>query len=565
MLDRVFKGVRFCVRGCLLLCVAGLLAAGCQGVGVQDYRDGAIQTAYRSTVQSRTESPGKGLVLSVPPFQESRRDRKERQNLWLSAVPVASCWAYWEQPDWLLWQESYYSTYKPAGRDLAEVFAAELSKSGLFGSVRVGDVTTGADLILKGDVCDLTLTMRPHFLGTSAWIGWMLGVVGLPMGEWTVVQHLDLRLVEAGSGKVVWEKTAETRDGGSIAAYYGRNPLQCGYPADKLLSPVVQEVIAEVEQVLASQGQSHWDDLVALRPAPSPAPTVASAIERPPIAAAGFPPRPRPTVGATGAVPAGVWAVCIGVSEYQDPEIPPLPYASKDARDMYALLTRQGTVTRDRARLLVDAQATKEAVDAALEGFLAKAGENDLILFYWSGHGFPDPADPEKVYFACHDTFFRKPYTGYRMDKVRDSLEEKNARHIVVFADTCHAAKLITRGTKGIAGVTVAGAFVGNQPLPRGTVLMVAAETDRKAVEDAAWSNGAFTHVLLRGMRGAADGFQAAGPQDGIITVGELRSYLASMMPEETDRVLGKALHPTIHVTTGDAAINSLQLVKTSQ
>jgi len=212
----------------------------------------------------------------------------------------------------------------------------------------------------------------------------------------------------------------------------------------------------------------------------------------------------------------------------------------------------------DTVKLLIDADATKANIEDALEGFLSKAGPNDMVLLYWSGHGYPEPANPKKVYFACHDTRLDRPHSGYRMDKVRSSLEEKRARHTVVFADTCHAGKIITRGVGGVSHyVQDLGT---NQNVPEGMALLVAAAADRQAIEGSAWSNGAFTHILLEALRGKADGYLGAGAQDGRVTLGELRAYMQSRMPAETLKVLGKGLHPSIAVTTGDEAINDLQL-----
>ncbi len=72
------------------------------------------------------------------------------------------------------------------------------------------------------------------------------------------------------------------------------------------------------------------------------------------------------------------------------------------------------------------------------------------------------------------------------------------------------------------------------EAVPKGWVFMVSAETDRKAVEHSAWRNGAFTHCLLQGIMGKADGFQGADLKDGTVTLGELRAYLLTSMPDET-------------------------------
>ena len=59
-----------------------------------------------------------------------------------------------------------------------------------------------------------------------------------------------------------------------------------------------------------------------------------------------------------------------------------------------------------------------------LESWLTKTKPEDMIVLFWSGHGFPDPDDPEKVYFACYDTDITVPATGYRMDRVHAAILE---------------------------------------------------------------------------------------------------------------------------------------------
>ena len=49
-------------------------------------------------------------------------------------------------------------------------------------------------------------------------------------------------------------------------------------------------------------------------------------------------------------------------------------------------------------------------------------------------------------------------------------------------------------------------------------------------------------------------------PKDGTVTMRELRAYLSTVMPDETQRVLGVAKHPLITTSTGDPAIWDLSL-----
>ena len=259
------------------------------------------------------------------------------------------------------------------------------------------------------------------------------------------------------------------------------------------------------------------------------------------------------------APPRRCFAFVVGVGHYQNKTFPQLPYADDDAGDFGAEIYRRNW-RPSRVKILVNEHSTKANVQAVLEGYLTKVNKNDLIVLFWSGHGYSDPADPEKVYLACYDTDPRRPWTGFRMDRLIASLKEKGARNVIVIADTCHAGKLITRGERGLSIAPYFAQARRENRVPKGWIYMVSADADRKAVEDSAWSNGAFTYCLLQGLRGAADGFEGLGKKDNIVTLRELRAYLQSSMPEETQRVLGVARHPLITTNSSDPQIWQLSL-----
>lgn len=254
------------------------------------------------------------------------------------------------------------------------------------------------------------------------------------------------------------------------------------------------------------------------------------------------------------------WAVIIGISKYQysgKNGLNNLIFADDDAKAFARSLRNLGW-NESHIKLLTNEDATQRSIMIALDSWLTKAGPNDQIILFWAGHGFPDPEDPEKVYFATYDTDINIPATGYRMDRVRDSLEERKSKNVILLADTCHAGKLITRGD-GSRDISIVP-NVKKQSIPKGWVFMVGADTDRQAIEDSSLSNGAFTHSLVSGLNGAADGFQSAGAKDGVVTMGELKDYMKTSMPNETQRVLGVAKHPVITTSTGDPDIWNMTL-----
>lgn len=251
------------------------------------------------------------------------------------------------------------------------------------------------------------------------------------------------------------------------------------------------------------------------------------------------------------------FAVVIGISKYKYAPVceafDDLLYASDDARAVAAALT-QGGWPANAINVLVDEKATKRHIEIALESWLTKAGPNDLIVLFWAGHGYPNPGNSEQVYFACHDTDIRVPATGLRVDRVAEMLRERNARNVVVLADTCHAGRIIVRGERALAVVP------DEKNIPTGWVYMVAAESDRKAIEKSTWKHGAFTHCLLCALKGEADGFGSADDKDGCLTLGEVRAFLRLKMPDKTLDALGVAKHPVIATSSADPAIWKLPL-----
>lgn len=251
------------------------------------------------------------------------------------------------------------------------------------------------------------------------------------------------------------------------------------------------------------------------------------------------------------------WAVVIGISQYKyagKDGLENLIFADDDAKGFARSLSKMGWA-ESHIKLLINENATKRNIEIAIESWLTKAGPQDQVILYWAGHGYPDPENQEKVYFTTYDTKLSIPATGYRMDRVRSSIEELKSKNVVILADACHAGKLITRGQNSISILPEINRISREQQVPRGWIYMVGAATDRQAIEHTSWSNGAFTHVLLKGLDGEADGYQSAGIADGIVTMGELKAYLSSKMPDVTQKVLGVAKHPIILTNSGNPEI----------
>ena len=75
-------------------------------------------------------------------------------------------------------------------------------------------------------------------------------------------------------------------------------------------------------------------------------------------------------------------AVVVGISDYQDPGIPDLRFADKDAEAFANFLRSKagGSVHSDNLQLLTNAHATAGRIAEALDAIIEKAKKDDLVI-----------------------------------------------------------------------------------------------------------------------------------------------------------------------------------------
>ncbi len=93
-----------------------------------------------------------------------------------------------------------------------------------------------------------------------------------------------------------------------------------------------------------------------------------------------------------------IYALLVGINNYQDPKIPDLGGCVGDSQRIQAFLQ---TFTQQRSigfayKFLHNQAAHREALLSELSTFFSKAGPEDIALFYFSGHGSYElsPSDP---------------------------------------------------------------------------------------------------------------------------------------------------------------------------
>ncbi|MDW3646522.1 MAG: caspase family protein [Bacteroidia bacterium] len=276
------------------------------------------------------------------------------------------------------------------------------------------------------------------------------------------------------------------------------------------------------------------------------------------------------------------WAVVIGISTYKDSKRPPkgkdqeavglspafnrtinpLEFAHTDARSFKEQLESGRCGSFKDIRYLVNEDATTRNILSALRTFLKQPKAEDLVIIYFSGHGVPDEARPSNNYFLTYDTEAEDiPGTALHMSEIKQCIDDTLlAERILVIIDSCYSGAVIdTSGRAAIVTQKVksgASSGSGNNELlgkmiiesKPGITWLASSQSGQKSLEDAKWGakgedgkpigGGAFTHALIEGINGAADGYLGGGnygKKDGIVSVGELSIYVRDKVVELTN------------------------------
>lgn len=140
-------------------------------------------------------------------------------------------------------------------------------------------------------------------------------------------------------------------------------------------------------------------------------------------------------------------AVLIGTSDYTN--LPPVPAAAHSLHRMHGLLT--GPLCgwpADRVELILNERAPGDLPDRLVDLYV---DATDVALFYYVGHGQPDPKDRLCLSLVdSRDQAERRWTTSLTFDAVRDALDISRAEVKIVFLDCCYAGLALTgEGTLG--------------------------------------------------------------------------------------------------------------------
>ncbi len=232
-------------------------------------------------------------------------------------------------------------------------------------------------------------------------------------------------------------------------------------------------------------------------------------------------------------LPTSTYAVVVGISDYQDPGIPDLRFADKDAEAFAGYLRSNagGKLDNDHLKVLINQQATMAQFGIALDWLMENAKEGDKVIIYFSGHG-----DVEKKtitqpgFLLCWDAPARVYISGGAfalpmLQEVISTISIQNKAKVIVITDACRSGTL--------AGNSVNGSQATAANLSKqyaNEIKILSCQPNEYSIEGEQWGGGrgAFSYHLVEALYGFAD-----KDNDQSVTLQEVGRYLEDHVSEE--------------------------------
>ena len=199
-----------------------------------------------------------------------------------------------------------------------------------------------------------------------------------------------------------------------------------------------------------------------------------------------------------------IYVVSVGVANYQN--ISDLVLPEKDAKAIAELYKTQ----TKNVILITGRYATKTRILISLKDQFSRANEEDMIVFSFSGHGYPGG--------VCPFDMSAKDDSGVSYREIRNILKQSRAKRKIVFADACFSGGIRNNASN-------------NHQVHQDSdvLLFLSSRGGETSIESPFMVNGFFTTYLLRGLRGGAD-----ADRNRRITAKELFQFVSQGVKERS-------------------------------
>lgn len=257
------------------------------------------------------------------------------------------------------------------------------------------------------------------------------------------------------------------------------------------------------------------------------------------------------------------WALVVGIDNYMY-DVTPLRCAVSDAVNFRQALIDAAGFDQDDVFLLASTEKgnrlpTKLNIIKWISYIREKAGPEDSLILFFSGHGMDmDKESYIITYDADPSTKETLDISSLKVSDLKRIIEELPLKKILFFVDACRNDP---RSGKGGGDNTLTMNQSKSLTISRGessapkesanfSLTFFSCKVNQRSYEWAEKQMGFFTYYLVEGLTGQAR------DASGNVTIGSLKRYLGSKVPQAVERERGKEMSQEPWVR-GDSSIGA--------
>jgi len=214
-------------------------------------------------------------------------------------------------------------------------------------------------------------------------------------------------------------------------------------------------------------------------------------------------------------------ALLIGVSEYNSGSgLESLPSAAEDVQAMQRVLLQSSEFTATNITVLINPE--KHDVEEAIYQLFADRQKEDLLLFYFSGHGIKD--ETGKLYFSLPTTRKNQngsliKHTAIPATVLHESMNDSRSTCQVLVLDCCFSGAF----AKGLTIKDDGSIDISAQLGGRGRAIFTSSSSTEYSFHQESLKLSIYTHFFVEGLgTGAAD-----LDGDDLISADEMHTYVS--------------------------------------
>ncbi|CAG5086910.1 caspase family protein [Parvicella tangerina] len=254
-----------------------------------------------------------------------------------------------------------------------------------------------------------------------------------------------------------------------------------------------------------------------------------------------------------------LFIISLGINKYENKSYD-LRYAKNDASAFLESLSTISNPLYEEVYTysLTDKKVTKSNVLKTIDEISKKIGPEDVFVFYYAGHGVMYGNDKATEDFFLVMSDVTNLYGGIEVlsEKGLSSEEilsiSKNipAQKQVFFLDACQSGgALNVLSTRGVSREKTIAQLARSS----GTYFITASQDVEYANESSSLEHGLFTYAVLEILTG-----NATITDDRIVSIGELKSYVETRVPELSEQFKTSPQYPTGYAFGNDFPIGVL-------